>query len=440
MPRRLVGLFIAMAAVGALFAGQAQAATLNIWGTSDITDSGFLDNVITPGFASFDPSDSFTYTAVGSGAAITAAENPSNNIDVIVTHSPSSEAPFVAGGYSYEPLGRATFYNDYVIVGPTSDPAGVSTSDPHNAVGAFQDIAARGAAHGDVTFVSRNDNSGTNVKEQNIWAQVSGVTVQPACNAGGAASRDQPGTSCPSGIPSWYVYNPDPTPTQGNNLQDTNDCDSGDFPDGGCYTIVDRGTYYNYLDQGLIPNLKVVSSDNVSTAPGGLSELTNPFHAYIVNSSTQKAAATQFMNYLTSSGFQGTLASFPGSGQVAFRPDAYATISSSSITPTHQSAGSSVTITATLVYPPPVAKAIGGMTVELQSSSSSGGPWTNVSSTTSNATTGVVTFTPTIPPGTTTAIYYRLDMGVYDDTALASQFSPNDNQQLGTMSGEVPVP
>jgi tungstate transport system substrate-binding protein len=435
MPRRFPALLVACLGVLGMSAAAAQATVLKVEGTSDISDSGLFSNVIGPGFAAFSPGNSASYTAVASGTAINDAENPSNHIDVIMVHSPSLEAPFVAGGYSYEPLGRAIFYNDYVIVGPTSDPAGVATADPNNAVGAYQAIAAEGAAHSDVTFISRNDNSGTNVKEQQIWNQTTGVTLQAACNAGGASGRKEPGTACtPAGHPSWYKYNTTSTPpNQGVNLIDTNNCDATAYPDGGCYTMTDRGTFDNLNNQGLIPNLEIVSQNNSSGAPGGAGELTNPFHAYLVASSSNKTVATAFMNYVTSTAFHNALSA---TSPQDFFQDAYGVITSSSI-PTHASAGSSITVSATFKYPPPVAQVIAGMPVQLQSAPASGGPWTNVGSTVNTDATGTATFTPTIGSSTT---WYRVDMGTYDDTTLASQFSPNDNNQLGANNGKVTVP
>ena len=113
---------------------------------------------------------------VGTGAALNNAK--AGLADVVVTHAPLLEKDFVNAGYSKEPLGRAIFYNDYVIVGPTSDPAGVlSGGGEHDAVKALQLIAAYGAGHTNATFVSRNDASGTNVQEQILWGMVRAAAV-----------------------------------------------------------------------------------------------------------------------------------------------------------------------------------------------------------------------------------------------------------------------
>ena len=59
-------------------------------------------------------------------------------------HAASLENQFVANGFSHEQYGRALFTNDFVLAGPTSDPAGVSADGSHNIVQAFADIAAAG--------------------------------------------------------------------------------------------------------------------------------------------------------------------------------------------------------------------------------------------------------------------------------------------------------
>src|SRR5271163_2517806 len=302
MARRTLALLAAVAATACVGVSSAQATQLNVWGTSDISDSHLLAGLIIPGFAAYDPGDTIDYTAVGSGAAIKEAETAANGVDVILVHSPSAEAPFVAGGYSAEPLGRAIFYNDYVIVGPKSDPAGVLANFPHDAVGAFQAIAAAGAA-GQATFLSRDDASGTNVKEQQIWGQ---TTTVPKFEVGAGPPPEYTpsadGMTAP--VPSWYGETMD---NQGANLVATNTCNTAIYTNGNCYTIVDRGTYYYEQSLGNTNNLEIVSQNNASTAVGGASELTNPFHAYIVSSSTNKIAATRFLNFLTSPGFQSSL-------------------------------------------------------------------------------------------------------------------------------------
>ena len=99
-------------------------------------------------------------------------------------HAASLENQFVANGFSYNnQYGNAIFTNDFVLAGPTGDPAGVGTNAANNAAQAFADIAAAGAQPGKATFFSRGGSvtaSGTTVEEHGIWALVASSGLQPA--------------------------------------------------------------------------------------------------------------------------------------------------------------------------------------------------------------------------------------------------------------------
>ena len=95
--------------------------------------------------------------AVGSGQALKIGEQ--GNADVILLHSPDAEKEFVANGFGIDR--RLVMHNDFVIVGPPSDPARIRGESP---VEALQKISASR-----VTFISRGDDSGTHVKELALW-------------------------------------------------------------------------------------------------------------------------------------------------------------------------------------------------------------------------------------------------------------------------------
>lgn len=96
--------------------------------------------------------------AVGTGAALKLGEN--GDVDVVLVHARAQEDAFVAAGHGVDR--RDVMYNDFIILGPASDPAGIGAAK--SAVDAFTRIASAGA-----TFVSRGDKSGTHVKELDIW-------------------------------------------------------------------------------------------------------------------------------------------------------------------------------------------------------------------------------------------------------------------------------
>jgi len=123
--------------------------------TTSTQDSGLLD-VLIPLFET-ESGYKVKLVAVGSGAAIKLGQE--GNADVLLVHSPSAEKQYMADGWGRE---RAlVMHNDFIIVGPASDPAKIRGLAPADA---FKAIAAAGAV-----FVSRADDSGTNVKELTIW-------------------------------------------------------------------------------------------------------------------------------------------------------------------------------------------------------------------------------------------------------------------------------
>jgi tungstate transport system substrate-binding protein len=132
--------------------------------TTSTQDSGLLD-VLIPIFEK--ETGYFVKTiAVGSGQAMKMGEK--GEADVLLVHSPAAEKKFMADGYGISR--RLVMHNDFIIVGPPSDPAKIR--EAKTTQDAFKKIAAAGAL-----FVSRGDNSGTNAKELAIWKAVG---VNPA--------------------------------------------------------------------------------------------------------------------------------------------------------------------------------------------------------------------------------------------------------------------
>jgi tungstate transport system substrate-binding protein len=124
--------------------------------TTSTQDSGLLD-VLIPVFEK--KTKYFVKTiAVGSGQAMVMGQK--GEADVLLVHSPAAEKKFVAEGYGINR--RLVMHNDFIVVGPKSDPAGVKGTK--SAVEVFKKIAAANAL-----FMSRGDNSGTNAKEKDIW-------------------------------------------------------------------------------------------------------------------------------------------------------------------------------------------------------------------------------------------------------------------------------
>lgn len=104
--------------------------------------------------------------AVGTGQALELGRR--GDVDVVLVHAPPAEERFVDQGYGVNR--RSVMYNDFVVVGPPSDPAAITAA---NDVGE----ALRRIAESESTFVSRGDDSGTHKKERSIWRDI-GVTPQ----------------------------------------------------------------------------------------------------------------------------------------------------------------------------------------------------------------------------------------------------------------------
>ena len=148
----------AAAGILALGAGSGAAAdTLRMAVTTSFQNSG-LAEILLPRIAQ-DTGHEVQLLVVGTGQAIRLGQ--AGDVDAILVHSRAAEDAFVGEGYA--PHRRDIMYNDFVVVGPEADPAGVASAG--DAAGALGRIAAAGAA-----FVSRGDDSGTHQKERALWA------------------------------------------------------------------------------------------------------------------------------------------------------------------------------------------------------------------------------------------------------------------------------
>jgi len=131
--------------------------------TTSVRDTGLLD-ALTP---IFQQNSDYTLQAIAVGSGQAMQLGKTGEADILLVHSPADEKDFVDGGYG---LARTTFmHNDFVLLGPAQDPAGVKQAG--GAAEAFKKIAAGGL------FVSRGDQSGTHKKELSLWTAAG---VKPA--------------------------------------------------------------------------------------------------------------------------------------------------------------------------------------------------------------------------------------------------------------------
>ena len=140
-----------------LWAAVAQAETLRLAVTTSFHNSG-LSDVLLPAIAE-DTGLEVQLLVVGTGQALRLGQ--AGDVDAILVHSRAAEEAFVAAGHGVARV--EVMYNDFVLIGPSGDPAG--TAGAETAAEALTRIAAAKS-----TFVSRGDDSGTHRKEGALWA------------------------------------------------------------------------------------------------------------------------------------------------------------------------------------------------------------------------------------------------------------------------------
>ena len=134
--------------------------------TTSTENSGLLSVLLPPFEKKF--GCKVDVVAVGTGKALKLGE--AGDVDVVFVHARKLEDKFMANGFGVNR--RDVMYNDFVLLGPPDDPAGVGTSNC--APDAFRAIAAKGSP-----FISRGDESGTHQKEKEVWASA-GIATRGA--------------------------------------------------------------------------------------------------------------------------------------------------------------------------------------------------------------------------------------------------------------------
>ncbi len=129
--------------------------TLLMATTTSTDNTGLLD-YLAPYFTKATGID-IRWTAAGTGKAL--ALGKSCDVDVLLVHAPDAEKQFVAHGYGINR--QQIMYNDFIIIGPASDPAGIMGLSANMAMSAFK--------NGKAGFISRGDDSGTHKKELFLW-------------------------------------------------------------------------------------------------------------------------------------------------------------------------------------------------------------------------------------------------------------------------------
>jgi len=264
--RKAIGTALALWLVAVLL--PAESGRLRLATTTSTENSGLLAELIPP----FEDRTGLKVDviAVGTGQALKLGET--GDVDLVLVHARASEDAFVAAGHGVDR--RDVMHNDFIILGPSRDPAGVR--DMGNATEALKAIANRR-----VSFISRGDDSGTHKKEKALWKQA------------GLSPKGR-----------WYR---DVGQGMGAVITMSDDMQA--------YTLADRGTY-----------LSMKSKIALEVLVEGDPKLFNPYGIIAVNPAKHPHVnyngAMRFIAWITSPEGQNIIGAVQREGQVLFYPDA----------------------------------------------------------------------------------------------------------------------
>jgi len=254
----------------------AQAETITMASTTSTEQSGLFSQLL-PAFKQASDID-VKVVAVGTGQAIDMARR--GDADVLFVHDTAAEEKFVAEGFAARRY--PVMYNDFVLIGPAGDPAGVKGSD---IVAALKKIAAGNAA-----FVSRGDKSGTDAAERRLWTQT-GIA-----EAGQPVANDRKG--------SGYK-----------------ECGCGMGPalniaaSSGAYVVADRGTWLSFKNRA-----------DLAVLVEGDKRLFNQYGVMVPSPAKfpqlNHTGAQKFVDWVISPAGQSVIASYKIGGEQLFFPNA----------------------------------------------------------------------------------------------------------------------
>ncbi len=240
--------------------------------TTTSTENSGLLKALLPAFEA-DSKIKVHVIAVGSGKALELAKN--GDVDVALVHAREAEDQFVAAGYGV--YRHDVMFNDFVIVGPEADPAGVrQAKDVLSGLKRIVDQKAR--------FISRGDRSGTEMMEQNYWKSLGQKPVAPAYVSAGLGMGE--------------------VLTMAAEMQ--------------AYTLSDRATFAVHKNGRMKSNLQVVLE--------GDARMRNPYGVIAVNPARypdiQFQSAKKFIDWLCSDAGQKKITAFKVDGAQVFFPNA----------------------------------------------------------------------------------------------------------------------
>jgi tungstate transport system substrate-binding protein len=249
----------------------AQEKSIVIASTTSTQDSGLFGHIL-PLFKAKTGID-VKVVAQGTGQALDTARR--GDADVVFVHAKAQEEKFVADGFGVKRF--PVMYNDFIVVGPKSDPAGIKGSKDVSA--ALKAIKAKGAP-----FISRGDKSGTHSAELNLW-KAAGIDI--------AADKGP-----------WYREIGQGMGATLNTASASN-----------AYALADRGTWISFKNRGDLEI--VVEGDKRLFNQYGVMPVNPAKHPHV-----KKEFGQQFVDWITSPEGQKAIADYKLDGQQLFFPNA----------------------------------------------------------------------------------------------------------------------
>ena len=270
LTRRLGAALLALLFVGAATLAQAQDKFIVMASTTSTEQSGLFAHLL-PAFKQASGID-VRVVAVGTGQALDIARR--GDADILFVHDTAAEEKFVAEGNSVKR--EDVMYNDFVLVGPKSDPAGARGSD---IVAALKKVAASGQP-----FISRGDRSGTHAAELRLWKKA-GIDL--------AGARPAGYKECGCGM--------GPALNIGSSSN--------------AYVLTDRGTWLSFKNRGELEI--IVEGDRTLFNQYGVMVVNPARHPHV-----KAALAQQFADWVVSPAGQASIAGYKINGEQLFFPSA----------------------------------------------------------------------------------------------------------------------
>lgn len=237
--------------------------------TTSTENSGLLDALL----PAFEAATGIRVDVLSMGTGMALATGERGDCDVLLVHAPAAEEAFVAKGFGERRV--PVMRNDFVIVGPAGDPAGVRGNDAP--------AALRAIAAGRATFCSRGDRSGTHEMELGLWRAAG---VDPHADAPGYVEGG-------GGMGA--------TLTQAHERE--------------AYTLADRGTFLAY--EGKLALVVLVEGDVRLDNPYSVIAVSRKAHPHV-----NQEGSRQLVEWLTGPDGQKRIGEFRVGGRVLFHPDA----------------------------------------------------------------------------------------------------------------------